>query len=65
MIRGWIAGFSRPSKETRHGDAQVLIDDKNKICFIIDGGCDESGHMYRTFKFCSHSNGVVIGYQSS
>lgn len=41
MIRGWVAGFSRPSKETRHGDAQVLIDDKNKICFIIDGGCDE------------------------
>lgn len=41
MIRGWIAGFGRPSKETRHGDAQVWIDDKNKICFIIDGGCDE------------------------
>lgn len=41
MIRGWIAGYGRPSKETRHGDTQVLIDDKNKICFIIDGGCDE------------------------
>lgn len=41
MIRGWIAGFDRPSKETRHGDSTVFIDDKNKICFIIDGGCDE------------------------
>lgn len=41
MIRGWIAGFNRPSKETRHGDSTVFIDDKNKICFIIDGGCDE------------------------
>lgn len=41
MIRGWIAGFGRPSKETRHGDTQVLIDTKNNICFIIDGGCDE------------------------
>ena len=41
MIRGWIAGFNRPSKETRHGDTQVLIDDKNKICFVIDGGCDD------------------------
>lgn len=41
MIRGWIAGFDRPSKETRYGDSTVFIDDKNKICFIIDGGCDE------------------------
>ena len=41
MIRGWIAGFNRPSRETRHGDSTVFIDDKNKICFIIDGGCDE------------------------
>lgn len=41
MIRGWIVGYGRPSKETRHGDTQVLIDDKNKICFIIDGGCDD------------------------
>lgn len=41
MIRGWIVGFDRPSKETRHGDSTVFIDDKNKICFIIDGGCDE------------------------
>lgn len=41
MIRGWIAGFDRPSRETRHGDSTVFIDDKNKICFIIDGGCDE------------------------
>ena len=41
MIRGWIAGFNRPSRETRYGDSTVLIDDKNKICFIIDGGCGE------------------------
>lgn len=41
MIRGWIAGFNRPSRETRHGDSTVFIDDKNKICFIIDGGCGE------------------------
>ena len=39
MIRGWIGGFNRPNSETRFGDIQVLIDDKNKICFIIDGGC--------------------------
>ena len=41
MIRGWIGGFDRPSNETRFGDIQVLIDDKNKTCLIIDGGCGE------------------------
>lgn len=41
MIRGWIPGFGRPSKEARHGDTQVLIDTKNSICFIIDGACEE------------------------
>lgn len=38
MIKGWIPGFSKPSSETRYGDTQVLIDTKNNICFIIDGG---------------------------
>ena len=38
MIKSWIAGFSKPNKETRYGDSQVFIDDKNGICLIIDGG---------------------------
>ena len=41
MIRGWIPGFGRPNSQTRYGDMQVLIDAKNNICFIIDGGCGE------------------------
>lgn len=41
MIRGWIPGFGRPNNQTRFGDVQVLIDTKNNICFIIDGGCGE------------------------
>ena len=41
MIKSWIAGFKRPSKETRYGDSQVFIDTKNNICFIIDGGDGE------------------------
>lgn len=39
MIRCYIPGFSRPDKEVRYGDVQVLIDERKKICLIIDGGC--------------------------
>lgn len=38
MIKSWVAGFKKPSKETRYGDSQVFIDTKNNICLIIDGG---------------------------
>ena len=41
MIKSWVAGFKRPSRETRYGDSQVFIDTKNNICFIIDGGDGE------------------------
>ena len=41
MIKSWVAGFKRPSKETRYGDSQVFIDTKNNICFIVDGGDGE------------------------
>lgn len=39
MIRGYIPGFSRPGSEVRYGDVQVIIDEKKKICLVIDGGC--------------------------
>ena len=38
MIKSWVAGFKKPSKETRYGDSQVFIDTKNNICLVIDGG---------------------------
>lgn len=41
MIKSWVAGFKRPSRETRYGDSQVFIDTKNNICFIVDGGDGE------------------------
>lgn len=41
MIKSWVAGFKKPSRETRYGDSQVFIDIKNNICFIIDGGDGE------------------------
>ena len=41
MIKSWIAGFKKPSRETRYGDSQVFIDTKNNICFIVDGGDGE------------------------
>lgn len=41
MIKSWIPSFGKPNKETRYGDAQVFIDTKNDICFIIDGGDGE------------------------
>lgn len=41
MINSWVAGFKKPSKETRYGDSQVFIDTKNNICFIVDGGDGE------------------------
>ena len=41
MINSWVAGFKKPSRETRYGDSQVFIDTKNDICFIIDGGDGE------------------------
>ena len=41
MIKSWVAGFKKPSRETRYGDSQVFIDTKNNICFIIDGGDGE------------------------
>ena len=41
MIRGWIPGFSRPSKgEVRYGDTQVITDGKYHL--VIDGGCDKA-----------------------
>lgn len=39
MIRGYIPGFKRPTKEVRYGDVQVIIDEKRRICLVIDGGC--------------------------
>ena len=39
MIRGYIPGFTRPTKEVRYGDVQVIIDERKKICLVIDGGC--------------------------
>ena len=41
MIKSWVAGFKKPSRETRYGDSQVFIDTKNNICFIVDGGDGE------------------------
>ena len=38
MIKSWIPSFGKPNKETRYGDTQVIIDTKNNICLIIDGG---------------------------
>lgn len=39
MIRCYIPGFTRPTKEVRYGDVQVLIDERKRICLVIDGGC--------------------------
>lgn len=41
MIKSWVAGFKRPSRETRYGDSQVFINTKNNIYFIADGGDSE------------------------
>ena len=35
MIRGYIPGFARPTRETRYGDAQVITDGKSTL--VIDG----------------------------
>lgn len=37
MIRGYVLGFSRPDKETRYGDCELITDGKKYI--LIDGYC--------------------------
>ena len=36
MIKSWVAGFKRPSRETRYGDSQVFIDTKNNIVKVLN-----------------------------
>ena len=35
MIKSWVAGFKKPSRETRYGDSQVFIDTKTISVLLL------------------------------
>lgn len=66
MIRCYIPGFSRPTEEVRYGDMQVLIDERKRICLVIDGGCGKGTNklisylkrrkLYKVYLAISHAH---------
>lgn len=66
MIRCYIPGFSRPTEEVRYGDMQALIDERKRICLVIDGGCGKGTNklisylkrrkLYKVYLAISHAH---------